>query len=157
MTTRICKAPDEDMIPSDMTIDYKVTLFPYLHSDFWNNSLGCTCTCSYLIECTDVSQSASSSKSNIQFVGSPIVLHWKGHNSSIRSAIEVNEHLIERLFDKLSNRSSPTSISHQQDLQSIRTCCACFCRELRHRHGLVIHHWDPGLSCSTPQRRGEHI
>ena len=56
--------------------------------------------------------SASSSKSNIRFVGSPIVLHYEGHNSSIQSAIEVNEHLMEILFDKISNRSSPTSISH---------------------------------------------
>ena len=59
----------------------------------------------------DQSQSASSSKSNIRFVGSPIVLYCEDHNSSIRSAIEVNEHLMERLFDKLSNRFGPTSIS----------------------------------------------
>jgi hypothetical protein len=58
-----------------------------------------------------MSQSASSSKLNFQFVGSPIVLHCEGHKSSIRNAIEVNEHLMERLFDKISNRSGLTSIS----------------------------------------------
>jgi hypothetical protein len=36
------------------------------------------------------------------------VPHWEGHNSSIQSAIEVNEHLMESLFDKLSNRSGPS-------------------------------------------------
>jgi hypothetical protein len=41
-----------------------------------------------------VSQSASPSKVNFRFVGSPIVLHWEGYNSSIWSAIEVNEHLM---------------------------------------------------------------
>ena len=61
----------------------------------------------------DQSQSASSSKPNIRFIGSPTVLHWEGHNSSIQSAIEVNENLMEILFDKLSNRSGPTSISRR--------------------------------------------
>ena len=68
----------------------------------------------------DRSGSASSSNSNIRFVNRLIVLHCKGHNSSIRSVIEVNDHLIERLFDKLSNRSCPTSISHRQDLEIIK-------------------------------------
>ena len=39
--------------------------------------------------------SASSSKSNVRFVGSPTVLDWEGRNSFIRSVIEVNEHLME--------------------------------------------------------------
>ena len=55
---------DEDMTPSDMTIDYKVSSFLYLHSDFWFNSLGSTCTRHYLLVGTNVSQSASSSKLN---------------------------------------------------------------------------------------------
>jgi hypothetical protein len=41
------------------------------------------------------------------------------HNSSIRSAIEVNEHLMESLFDNISNRSVPTSISNWQGLEII--------------------------------------
>jgi hypothetical protein len=95
-----------------MTIDYKVRSFLYLYSNFGYNSLGSTYTCRYLNVGTNVSQSASPSKLNFRFVGSPIVFHWKGHNLSIRSAIEVNEHFIEILFDNLSNRSGPTSISH---------------------------------------------
>ena len=68
----------------------------------------------------DRSWSASSSKSNIRYVGSPTMLHCEGHNSSILGTTEVNEHLMERLFDKLSNRSGPTSISHRQDLEIIK-------------------------------------
>jgi hypothetical protein len=101
---------DEDMTPSDTTIDYKVRSFLYLHSNFGYNSLGSTCMCHYLNVGTDMSQSASPSKLNFWFVGSPAVLHCEGHNSSIRSVIEVNEHLMKRLFDKLSNRSGRTSI-----------------------------------------------
>jgi hypothetical protein len=145
------------MTPSDTTIDYKVRSFLHLYSDFGYNSLGSIYTCHYLIVGTNVSQSTSSSKLNFRFVGSPIVLHWKDHNSSIRSAIEVNEHLMERLFDKLSNRSGPTSISHRQGLQIIETFCHCFYRVLRHRRGLVIHTWDPSLSWSTPQEDGKHL
>jgi hypothetical protein len=107
---------DEDMTPSDMTIDYKVHSFQSLYSNFGYNSLGCTCICHYLNVGTNVSQSESSSKLNFWFIGSPIVLHWERHNSSIRSAIEVNRHLMESLFDKLSNRSGPTSISHRQGI-----------------------------------------
>ena len=36
-----------------------------------------------------MSQSASPLKLNSQFVGRPILLHWEGHNSSIRSAIDL--------------------------------------------------------------------
>jgi hypothetical protein len=93
----------------DTTINYKVRLFPYLYSNFGYTSFGSRCTCRYLNVGTNVSQSASPSKLNFQFAGSPIVLHWEGHYSFIRSAIEVNEHLMESLFDNLSNRSSPTS------------------------------------------------
>jgi hypothetical protein len=106
------KTCDEDMTPSDTTIDYKVCSFLYLHSDFWYDSLGSTYTCRYLNVGTNMSQSASPSKLNFHFVGSPTVLYCECHNSSIRSAIEVNEHLMERLFDKLSNRSGSTLISH---------------------------------------------
>jgi hypothetical protein len=86
---------DEDMTPWDMTIDYKVRLFLHLHSDFWYNSLGSTCTCHYLIVGTNVSHSASPSMLNIQVIGSPIILHWEGHNSFIRSEFEVHEQLTE--------------------------------------------------------------
>jgi len=42
--------PDEDMKPMDMTmiVKYKMNSFQYLHSNFWYNSLGSTCTCPYL-------------------------------------------------------------------------------------------------------------
>jgi hypothetical protein len=45
-----------------------------------------------------VSQSASSSKLSFQFIGSPIELYWEGHNSSIQSAVEEIEHLMESLL-----------------------------------------------------------
>jgi hypothetical protein len=144
------------MTPSDTTIDYKVRSFLYLHSDFGYNSLGSTCTCHYLNVGTDMSQSVSPSKLNFRFVGSPVIFHCEGHNSSIRNAIEVNEHFMERLFDKISNRSGPTSISCQQDLQIIVIICRYFCRELRRCHELIIHTWDPGPSWITPQEDGEH-
>jgi hypothetical protein len=140
---------DEDITSSDTTIDYKVRSFLYLHSNFGYNSLYSTCTCHCLNIGTNVSQSASPSKLNFRFVGSPTVLHWEGHNSFIRSAIEVNENLIESLFDKLSNRSRPTSISYWQGLQIIETFCCYFYRVLRRHRGLVIHTWDPVPSWST--------
>jgi hypothetical protein len=87
------------MTPSDMTIDYKVHLFLHLHSNFGYNSHGSICTCRYLNIGTHVPQSASPSKLNFRFVDSPIVLHWEGHNSSIRSAIEINEHLMDFQID----------------------------------------------------------
>jgi hypothetical protein len=102
------------MTPSDTNIDDKVSSFLYLHSDFWYNSLGSICTCRYLNVGTNMSQSVSPLKLKFRFVGSPTVLHCEGHNSSIRSAIEVNEHLMESLF--VSNISGPTSISHWQGL-----------------------------------------
>jgi hypothetical protein len=111
---------------------------------------GSTCTCRYLNVGTNVSQSASPSKLNFRFAGSPIVLHWEGHNSSIRSSIEVNEHLMESLFDKISDGSGPTSISHWQGLQIIEIFCRYFYRVLWHHRRLVIHTWDPGPSWSTP-------
>jgi hypothetical protein len=119
---------DEDMAPSDMNNDYKVHTFQHLHSSFGYNSLGSTCTCHYLIVGSNVFHNRSSSKLNFWFVGSPIVPHWEGHNSSIRSAIEVNEHLMESLFDKLSNRSDPISISRRQGLQITNIFCRYFWR-----------------------------
>jgi hypothetical protein len=127
------------MTPSDTNIDYKVSSFLYLHSDFWYISLGFTCTCRYLNVGTNVSQHASSSKLNHRFVGSPTVLHWEGHNSFIRSAIEVHEHLMESLFDKISNRSGLISISLRQGFKIIKILCRYFCWELHCRHGLVSH------------------
>jgi hypothetical protein len=134
-----------------------VRSFLYLQSNFRYNSLGSTYTCHYLNIGINVSQSTNLSKLNFRFVGSPIVLHWEGHNSSIWSVIELNEHLMESLFDKLSNISCPTSISHWQGLQIIETFCHYFYRVLRRRHGLVIHTWDPGPSWSTPQEDEEHL
>jgi hypothetical protein len=89
---------DEDITPSDTTIVYKVSSFLHLHSNFWYNSLGSTCICRYLNIGTNVSQRASSTKLNFRFIDSPTVLHWEGHNSSIRNTIEVNEHFIEKLI-----------------------------------------------------------
>jgi hypothetical protein len=86
---------DEDMTPSDTTIDYKVRSFLYLHSNFRYNLLGSSYTYHYLNVDTNVSQSVSPSKLHFRFVNSPIVLHWEAHNLSIRNAIEVNEHLID--------------------------------------------------------------
>jgi hypothetical protein len=91
--------PDEDMTPTNTTIDYKVHLFLHLYSNFGYNSLGSTCTCHYLNVGTNVSQSASPSKLNFRLVDNPIVLDWEGHNSSIWSAIEVNEHLMDFQID----------------------------------------------------------
>jgi hypothetical protein len=109
---------DEDMTHSDITIDYKVSSFIYLYSDFWYNSLGSTCICHYLIVDSNMSQSASPSKLNYQFIGSLIVLYWKDHNSCIWSEIVVNEYLIETLFDKLSN-ISPASPPNHHDILSL--------------------------------------
>ena len=66
---------DEDITPLDMTINYKVSSFLHLHSDFWYNSLGSTCTCHYLLVGINVSQSASPSKLNFRFTIDPIMLH----------------------------------------------------------------------------------
>ena len=149
---------DEDTTPIDtpMKVKDKMSSFTHLLSDFWYNSLGSTCTCPYLFVGTNVFQSASSSKSNIRFVGSPIVLQWEGRNSSIRCVIEVNEHLMENLFDKLSNRFCPTSITRWQGLQIIKTFCHYFCRKLYRRHGLVVHPWDPRPNWSNPKGDGRH-
>ena len=108
------------MTPSDTTIDYMVNSLLPLHCDLWYNSLGSTCTCHYLIVGTNV-------KLNFQFVGRPIVNHCGGHNSVIRSAIEVHELLMEILFDNLSNRSGSILVSRQKVLQFIKTFCRCFC------------------------------
>ena len=115
---------DEDMAPSDTNNDYKVCSFLHLHSGFGYNSLGSTCTCHYLIVGSNVFHNGSSSKLNFRFIGSPTVPHWEGHNSSIRSAIEVNEHLMESLFDKLSNTCSHLNIKpvrppNHQDMLSL--------------------------------------
>jgi hypothetical protein len=77
---------DEDITSSDKTIDYKASSFLLLHSDFWYNSLGSTCTCHYLLAGTNVSQSASPSKLNYHFVGTPTLLHGKviTHPSEVR-------------------------------------------------------------------------
>ena len=103
-----------------MNVEDRVSLFLYLYNDKTKNLLLPNIRISNVLRndsdddrvwiCheQDRSWSASSSKSNIQFVDIPTVLHCEGHNSSIWSVIEVNEHLMEILFDKLSNRSVPT-------------------------------------------------
>ena len=100
---------EEDMTPSDTTINYKLSSFLLLHSDFWYNSLGSTCMYHYLLVDTNVPQSANPSKLKFQFVGVQTLLHCNEHNYFIWNAIEVNKHLMENLFDKLSNGSSLTS------------------------------------------------
>jgi len=85
------------MTPLDITIDYMVSSFIYLYNDFWYNSLDLICTCHYLIVDSNMSQSASPSKLNFWYVGSPIVLYWEGHNLSILSKIKVNEHLMDQM------------------------------------------------------------
>ena len=81
------------MTPMDMTmiVKYKVSSFLYLHNDFWYNSLGSTCTYQSLIVGPNV-------KLNFRFAGRPIVNHCEGHNSVIRSVIEVHELLMESLY-----------------------------------------------------------
>ena len=161
---------DEDMTPmgTPVKVKDKVSSFLCLYNDKTKNLLLPNISISNMLRndgdddsvwiCHEQDRfwSASSSKSNIRFVGRPIVLHCEGHNSSIRSAIEVNEHLMERLFDKLSNRSGPALISRRQGLQIIKTFCRYFYRVLRHPRGLVNHTWDPGPSWSMPQEDGEH-
>jgi hypothetical protein len=132
---------DEDMTPSDTTIDYKMHSFLHLYSNFGYNSFSFTCTCHYLNIGTNVSQSASPSKLNFRFVGSLIVLHWEGHNSSIPSTIEVNEHLMESLIDLVPHQYHIGKAS-----KSSRHSAAIFCRVLRRHRGLVIHTWDPDPS-----------
>ena len=82
--------PEEDMKPMDMTmiVKHKVSSFQYLHNDFCYNSLGSTCIRQYLIVGTNV-------KLNFRFVGRLTVNHCEGHNSVIRSVIEVHELLME--------------------------------------------------------------
>jgi hypothetical protein len=58
---------------------------------------------------------------------------------------------MERVFDKLSNRSSLNVISYRQGLQFIPTISYRFCQVLRQYHGLVIHPWDLGPSWSMPK------
>ena len=74
-----------------MIVKYKVSSLLYLHNDFWYNLLGPTCTCQSLIVGPNV-------KLNFRFASRPIVNHCEGHNSVIRSAIEVHELLMERFF-----------------------------------------------------------
>ena len=123
--------------------------FLYFHNDFWYNSLGFTCTYQSLIVGTN-------GKLNFWFVGRLIVNHCEHHTLVIRSSIEVHELLMERLFDKLSNKSGPTSISRRKGLQIIKAFHHCFCRELLRCHGPNIHLWNPGQSWSTIQGGGEH-
>ena len=111
----------------------------------------------YLFIDTDVPQSTSPSKLKSQFVGVQTLHHCNDHNYFIWNVIEVNEHLMESLFDKLSNGSSLTSRSRWEGLETIRTSRRYFYEELYRRHGLDIHPWNPGPSWSLPQRDEEHL
>lgn len=73
-------------------------------------------------------------------------VRWQPDSSSLGRRLlihsdcdEVNEYLMQSLFDNLSNGSIPTSISRWQDLQIIMIICCCFCQVLRCCRGLVIH------------------
>jgi hypothetical protein len=91
------------MTPSNTTFDYKVSSFLCLRNDKTKNLLLPNVGISNVLRNNgddDRVWSASSSKSIICFITSPTVLHWEGHNSFIRNVIEVNEHLMESLFDK---------------------------------------------------------
>jgi hypothetical protein len=111
----------------------------------------------YLLVDTNVPQSANPSKLKFQFVGVQTLLHCNEHNYFIWNAIEVNKHLMENLFDKLSNGSSLTSRLRWECLKTIRTSHRNFYQELHHRHRLDIHPWDPGPSWSMPQGDEEHL
>ena len=89
-----------------MIVKYKVSSFLYLHNDFWYNSLGSTCTCQSLIVGPNV-------KLNFRFAGRPIVNHCEGHNSVIRSAIEV--HAFKQIWSHV-NISSVRSSNHHDIL-----------------------------------------
>ena len=108
------------MTPSDTIIEYKVSSFLCLHNYISKNLLlpnvdtfnvlrnkgdddvnlgktlfvASTTDGMWIHHAQDRSSSANSSKPNIRFAGSPILLHWEGHNSSIRSVIEVQEYLM---------------------------------------------------------------
>jgi hypothetical protein len=132
------------MAPIDMSMKVKdkVSSFLYLHNNIRKNlfvpnvvalnmlrnnddddvnlgktlSIASTTHGTWIQYAQDRSWSASSSKPNIRFVCKPTVLRWEDHNSSIRNAFEVNEHLMESLFDKHSKIYGPTSISYRQGL-----------------------------------------
>ena len=117
-----------------MKVKNKVSSFLSLHSDISKNdddyanmhktlSMLSTTDGTWICHALDRPWSARPSKLNIRFVSSLIVLYYEGHNSSIRSAIEVHKYLMESLFDMLSNKSDLTSISRRQGLQIIKICC----------------------------------
>jgi hypothetical protein len=111
-----------------------------------HNSYGSTTDGTWIQHAQDRSWSASSSKSNIRLINNPTVLYWEDHNSSIWSVIGVNVHFMESLFDKLSNRSGPTSISRRKGLQTIMRSCCYFCQELCHHQ--VVNRASGIMSCS---------
>jgi hypothetical protein len=126
------------MAPSDMTTNYKMSSFIYLYNDFLVQFTWFHMSCHYLIVDSNVSN-CKSIKVELSYVDNPIVLYWEGHNSFIWNEIEVNEHLMESLFDKLSNRSGPTSISHWQGLQIVIIFCHYFYQKLLYHHGYVFY------------------
>jgi hypothetical protein len=94
-----CRTFDENMTPWNITINYKVSLFLYLHNDKTKNQLSPNISISNVhmnnadddIELIcheqDQSQSTSPSKLNIQFIDDPAILHWENHNSFIQVSL----------------------------------------------------------------------
>ena len=151
-----------------MKVKNKVSSFLSLHSDISKNdddyanmhktlSMLSTTDGTWICHALDRPWSPRPSKLNIRFVSSLTVFYFEGHNSSIQSAIDVHDHLMESLFDMLSNKSDLTSISCRQGLQIIKICCYKFCRVLRCRCGPVNRLWDPSPSGSTHEQCGEHF
>jgi len=93
------------------------------------------------------SWSASSLKLNIWFVSGPTVLHWEGYDSFIWSAIKVNEHMMESLFDRISNGSDVTSYHIGKVSKSSRyvatttTTSSTTNQVLEYHRVLVFHLW----------------
>lgn len=112
---------DEDMTPTDMTmpmkIKNKVSQFVCLHNDTTKNWLLPNISLSNVIRKNidddrawihheqDRFQGENPSKLNIHFISSLTQLHSEGHNSSIWSAINANEYMMESLFNKTSKPS----------------------------------------------------
>lgn len=73
---------------------------------------------------------ANTSKINIWFDSSPIILCCEGHSSFIQSVGEVHDYLMKTLFYKLANGSDITSISCWEGLKIIIKSCHCLYRRL---------------------------
>ena len=79
------------MTSSDMTVEYKVSSFLFLYSDFLYNLFGSTCTCHYLLVGANISQSASPSKLLCHCHG--LVIHNWDPDPSWSTPHEDGEHI----------------------------------------------------------------